>query len=137
MSRITIIVGIVAVIIIVILAVYLVSPGLYGTYGTPQQPVSPTPTREIEVKLRDNYFEPQTITISLNETVRFVLKNEGRVGHTFTIDELGINVRLAPGETKTVEITFNKTGSYTFYCIPHKAIDMIGNLTIVMPAPKY
>ncbi|PWV36652.1 MAG: hypothetical protein DJ555_06140 [Desulfurococcaceae archaeon] len=144
-SRITIIVGIVAVIIIAILAVYLASPGLYGTYGASQQPASPTPptkptpAREVEVKLRDYYFEPRTITISLNETIRFVLRNEGRVSHTFTIDELGINVGLAPGETKTVEITFNKTGSYTFYCIPHKAIDMVGNLTIVMsaPAPKY
>ncbi|MEM2203556.1 MAG: cupredoxin domain-containing protein [Sulfolobales archaeon] len=143
MSRIAIIAGIVAV--IVILTIYLVSPGLFGTYRAPQQPASPTPTtpiptkptpaREIEVKLRDNYFQPRTITISLNETVRFVLKNEGMVGHTFTIDELGINVRLAPGETKTVEIVFNKAASYTFYCIPHRGIGMVGNLTIVMSTP--
>ncbi len=45
--------------------------------------------------------------------MRLVLKNEGRSTHTFTIEELGINVRLAPGETKTIEITPNKVGSYT------------------------
>jgi hypothetical protein len=54
-----------------------------------------------------------------------VLKNEGRSTHTFTIDELGINVRLAPGETKTIEITPNKVGSYTFYCIPHDNLEKL------------
>lgn len=145
MSRIAIIAGVV--VVIVILAIYLASQGLYGTYGVPQQPTSPMlttpiptkpiPTREIEVKLSDYYFEPRAITISLNETVKFVLKNEGRVSHTFTIDELGINVGLAPGETKTIEITFNKAGSYIFYCIPHKGLGMVGDLTIAAPTPRY
>lgn len=63
--------------------------------------------------------------------MRLVLRNEGRVSHTFTIDELGINVRLAPGETKIMEITLSKAASYIFYCIPHRGLGMVGNLTVV------
>ncbi|MEM4969839.1 MAG: cupredoxin domain-containing protein [Sulfolobales archaeon] len=125
----------VVIIILAVVSMYLIYPGLLGgqqMYGLPQtqRTTSAQVSREIEVELDDYYFEPKSISIPLGETVRLVLKNEGRSTHTFTIDELGINVRLAPGETRTIEITPDKVGSYIFYCIPHRALGMVGNITI-------
>jgi hypothetical protein len=40
-------------------------------------------------------------------------ENEERSTHTFTMDELSINARLALEETKRIEINPNKVGSYT------------------------
>jgi len=42
-------------------------------------------SRTVEVKLFDNYFEPKSITVEENETVRFVIKNEGQFLHEFNI----------------------------------------------------
>ncbi|MFZ8824372.1 MAG: cupredoxin domain-containing protein [Desulfurococcales archaeon] len=125
----------VVIIVVVVISLYLVYSGLLGgqqMYGFPQtqRTAGAQVSREIEAELDDYYFQPKSISIPLGEAVRLVLKNEGRSTHTFTIDELGINVRLAPGETKIIEITPNKVGSYTFYCIPHRALRMVGNLTI-------
>ncbi len=104
MRRLILIVGGVA-IVVAILGVYIASSGLFSVYRAPQTPMpSPTtpapatvPVREIVVELGDYYFKPQSIVIRLGETARFVLNNVGKASHTFTIDELGIDVRLAPG----------------------------------------
>ena len=50
-------------------------------------------------------------------------------GHTFTIDELDINVAVAPGETKYITIP-NQTGTYTFYCVIHRQRGMTGTLQL-------
>jgi uncharacterized cupredoxin-like copper-binding protein len=42
-------------------------------------------SREIEVTMMDNYFEPETINIRAGETVRFVIKNYGDFLHEFNI----------------------------------------------------
>jgi plastocyanin len=120
------IIGIGAVVVVIVaVSIYLYSPQTQRTTGVPV-------SREIEVELNDYYFKPKTISIPLGEAVRIVLKNVGRSTHTFTIDELGINMRLAPGETKSIEITASKAGSYVLYCIPHRALGMVGNFTVTL-----
>lgn len=47
-----------------------------------------------------------------------VVHNQDPFWHTFTIDELGIDVKLLPGSSATVDLP-EAAGSYTFYCIPH------------------
>lgn len=42
-------------------------------------------SRTIEIVMSDNYFEPEEITVSAGETVRFVVKNEGGFVHEFNI----------------------------------------------------
>ena len=42
-------------------------------------------TRTVEVVLRDNMFQPETIPVKRGETVRFVLRNEGQLLHEFNI----------------------------------------------------
>ncbi|MCH8156576.1 MAG: cupredoxin domain-containing protein, partial [Nitrospinae bacterium] len=52
--------------------------------------------------------------------------------HTFTIDELGVDVILPHGETTRVEFTPEQTGSFQFYCsVPgHKGAGQVGTITV-------
>jgi len=64
--------------------------------------------------------------------VSIILVNEGRYSHTFTIDALGIDISLSPGERKTIDITApSSPGSYTFYCKPHRGLGMTGNISVI------
>lgn len=42
-------------------------------------------TRTVEIKMFDNYYEPQEITINSEQTVRFVVHNVGEIVHEFNI----------------------------------------------------
>ena len=79
----------------------------------------------------DIYFEPTQVFIAANTDVVFTLPNNGTGPHSFVIDALGINVQLAPGETKTVTINA-PAGTYEYYCdVPgHLAAGMVGTLTV-------
>ncbi len=51
-------------------------------------------------------------TVTLNFKAR-------REYHTFTIDRLGIDEVITPGQTSTFSYTFHVPGTFEFYCIPH------------------
>jgi len=42
-------------------------------------------SRTIEVRLNDNYYEPEEIKVTAGETIRFVLINDGEFVHEFNI----------------------------------------------------
>lgn len=42
-------------------------------------------SRTIEVTMRDNYYEPESISVKAGETIRFRVKNEGALVHEFNI----------------------------------------------------
>jgi uncharacterized cupredoxin-like copper-binding protein len=79
----------------------------------------------------DIYFEPKEISIPANTDVTFTLPNDGAAAHDFSIDELGIQVALPPGETQTVVVNA-PPGSYEYYCnVPgHKEAGMVGTLVV-------
>lgn len=41
--------------------------------------------RTVEIKLGDNFFEPERISVRAGETVRFVVRNDGQLLHEFNI----------------------------------------------------
>ena len=49
-----------------------------------------------------------------------VVRNADPFHHTFTIDELGINIDLLPGEATVVALP-DSPGTYTYYCVPHSS----------------
>jgi len=57
--------------------------GEKSTIGTPGK-VSDT-VRTVEIKMFDNYYEPETISVNEGETVRFIVKNAGELVHEFNI----------------------------------------------------
>jgi uncharacterized cupredoxin-like copper-binding protein len=42
-------------------------------------------SRTVEIMMHDNYYEPESVTVSEGETVRFVVRNEGELVHEFNI----------------------------------------------------
>jgi plastocyanin len=61
-------------------------------------------------------------------TVAVHVDNKDQTLHTFTIDELDVNLTIPAGSTARVEFDA-EPGSYSFYCVPHEA-DMEGTLEV-------
>ncbi|MEK9725871.1 MAG: cupredoxin domain-containing protein, partial [Rhodospirillaceae bacterium] len=60
-------------------------------------------TRTIEVTMRDNFYEPENLTIKEGETVRFIVKNAGEFVHEFNIATPDMHKAHAPEMMMMVE----------------------------------
>src|SRR4051794_237701 len=87
--------------------------------------------RTYEIRARDIYFDPKTLTISADSGVVIELSNQGRAFHNFTIVGRDISVDLPPGEVRQV-VFHPPPGTYQFYCdVPgHRQAGMVGVLTV-------
>jgi uncharacterized cupredoxin-like copper-binding protein len=85
----------------------------------------------VTVVAHDIFFDPDEVTVPADTDVTFALPNEGAAPHNFSIDELGIDVDILPGETQEVVINA-PAGEYEFYCnVPgHKEAGMAGTLIV-------
>ncbi len=117
------------------------SPGSSATIAavssTSPTPASDTAPREIAVTLTDALeIEPSSITVPSGERIRFLVTNRGSTDHEFYVGDMtaqmahdremagmpgmthdepaGIGVK--PGQTKTLEYSFLKPGSYQAAC---------------------
>jgi uncharacterized cupredoxin-like copper-binding protein len=108
--------------------------------------------RTIVLAATDLKFTPMQIAVSIGETVKFEVRNDGQLEHEFVLgseaEQLehdkemaasgGMNmthrngVSVAPGRTGTLIWTFTKAGSLQYAChVPgHYVAGMIGQLTI-------
>ena len=75
------------------------------------------------------FFKPDKLSLTKGKPVRIQVQNTGI--HTFTIDELGVNVPLR-NSSEVVEFTPNKEGRFVYYCaIPgHREGGMLGDLEV-------
>lgn len=113
------------------LAVYPFPTGFVPPVGTP--PTLAESLLELAaVAMFDILYVPETLTIPADTAVTLALTNAGQVDHAFVIDALGIDVRLQPGETRTITIEA-PTGTYEYFSdIPgQRDAGMIGTLTAV------
>ena len=83
-------------------------------------------TDEVTLELDDYYFEPTFLKASPGATIHVELENEGDDTHTFTIDSLGIDQEVAPGDSATVDVTLPQEGAVRFYCRFHGNMGMQG-----------
>ncbi len=120
----------------------------FGREGDPQKAV-----RTIHVDMSDKMrFSPDTITVKQGETVKFVVKNSGKIMHEFvlgTMNELKEHSALmqkfpgmehadpymahvAPGKTETIVWQFTKAGNFHFGCLlpGHFEAGMVGKLAV-------
>lgn len=88
--------------------------------------------RVVEILVTDWSFTPSTITAKKGELLELrLVVDDGE--HSFTSQALGLDVPLAEGETTTVTIPTDATGTFSFRCaVPcgpgHK--DMVGEIVI-------
>ena len=89
----------------------------------------------LTVELKDNgglgpfEFDPEDLTFIAGETVNFTFESESQL-HTFTVEDLGIDVSVDGGETVGFSFTFDKPGKYDLICIPHEKLGMVGTITV-------
>lgn len=114
--------------------------------------------RSIEVGMADNMrFTPARIDVRQGETVKFVVRNTGKVMHEFVIGTKSENGKHAemmvkfpnmehdepymahvpPGKTGEIVWTFNRAGEFEFACLiaGHYQGGMVGTITVT-PAGK-
>lgn len=110
--------------------------------------------RTIEINMMDNMrFSPERIEIKEGETVRFVVKNSGKVMHEMVLGtkkELDEHAALmakfpgmeheepymthvGPGKTGEIVWTFNRPGEFDFACLiaGHYQAGMVGKVNVV------
>jgi len=110
-------------------------------------------TRTIEMKMLDTMrFEPGVINVRTGETIRFVIKNAGKIQHELVIGtraELAEHaalmvkfpgmehdepymVHVGPGKVGTLTWTFNRPGEFEFGCLiaGHFEAGMLGKIRV-------
>ncbi len=121
----------------------------WGVAGSPK-----SVTRTIAVSMSDTMrFSPGKIAVMQGDTIKFVLRNDGKVMHEFVIgtskeldEHAALMVRfpnmehdepymahVAPGKTGTIVWTFNRAGAFDFACLiaGHYQAGMVGKITVV------
>jgi glucose dehydrogenase/plastocyanin len=85
----------------------------------------------VTVAMVDIDFNPAAFSIPAGTDVPVSLPNNGALPHNFSIDELGIDVDVAAGDTGSTTINA-AAGEYQYYCnVPgHRGAGMVGTLTV-------
>lgn len=76
-------------------------------------------TRTIQIKLIDNAFEPETVTVKAGETVRFVLTNTGQLLHEFNLGTAAMHA-----EHQKEMAMMAQHGMFTATGVDHKMMKM-------------
>ena len=74
-------------------------------------------------------FDPAEFRFETGQEVTFALAAETEF-HTFTVDELEIDVSIDAGETIPFTFTFNRPGTFELICIPHQNLGMVGEIVV-------
>ncbi len=109
--------------------------------------------RSIDVGMSDTMrFTPERISVKLGETLRFVVRNNGKQMHEFVIGTKAENAKHAelmlkfpnmehdepymahvpPGKMGQIVWTFNRAGTFEFACLiaGHYQAGMVGTITV-------
>lgn len=109
--------------------------------------------RTIEISMGDDMrFKPDQLVIKSGETIRFRVKNTGKLLHEFVIGTKAENAKHAelmmkfpgmehdeaymahvdPGKTGEIVWTFNRVGEFEFACLiaGHFQAGMVGTITV-------
>ncbi|HKZ50921.1 MAG TPA: plastocyanin/azurin family copper-binding protein [Dehalococcoidia bacterium] len=89
------------------------------------------------ISIGDNFFAPANVTVPVGTTVRWT--HNGSLPHTVT-SETGV---FDSGTTSdkylrsgaTFQFTFTQPGSYPYYCFLHRALGMVGTITVAQVTP--
>jgi cytochrome c oxidase subunit 2 len=106
-------------------------PSQAAAAATAPAPTTVTTAADVTIEMKDIKFVPNEFEIPADKPVTVLLKNTGAAQHDFSIDALHIQVAVAPGESKTIEINA-PAGKYDFYCnVPgHKEGGMVGVMKV-------
>ncbi|MGH7605787.1 MAG: cupredoxin domain-containing protein [Gemmatimonadales bacterium] len=94
-------------------------------------PVTVIDSLHVIVAMRNFAFVPDTITIPVGATVTWVnCEPVGTEPHTTTSDTTGIWDSGEFGVGLRFSRRFPTAGTFPYHCIPHRALDMIGQIVV-------
>lgn len=82
---------------------------------------------DLAVTAEDIEFQPESLDAASGTVAVFVTNNDPTL-HTFTIDELDVDLDIPANSTARIEFEAD-AGDYEFYCVPHEE-DMKGTFEI-------
>jgi plastocyanin len=83
----------------------------------------------LDVTLDDFFISPTFTKATPGQEVTVKIKNSGGTTHTFTSRSLGVDVELAPGKSRTIDVSMpERKGAYLVYCRIHRSSGMEGAL---------
>ena len=85
-------------------------------------------TQSVEVTAADFAFDPTTIEAEPGQEIEVTFVNNDSADHTFTVQDLDVNVQAAAGETADVTFTAPDSGTVEFVCSFHD--QMIGEISV-------
>lgn len=92
--------------------------------------------REIEVILRDNFFEPAEIRLKVGEAATIEAKNEGVAIHNMHVlsaategEDFRSEPLINPGQESKFDVQFSTAGTYQFQCDLHLP-GMVGQIIV-------
>ena len=96
--------------------------------GAPAAPAA----LDVTIHAKDISYDTTAITAKAGQTVNVTFINDGALDHTFLIDGVVTEQKVAAGATTTFSFTAPAAGSYPYYCnvAGHKEAGMVGTLTV-------
>jgi plastocyanin len=91
------------------------------TYSSKQE------STEHVVEMHKMKFVPDSITVKLGDTIKFVNKDSSL--HNVVVKSLKINSKYIR-KNEHLDIKPSKTGKHEYYCQPHKTMGMKGTITV-------
>jgi uncharacterized cupredoxin-like copper-binding protein len=94
------------------------------------------PPQQITIGGTDDFrFNPSTVTVTAGQPLQVSFQNGGEIVHDFTAQQgLGKPVTILEqgGQTGTATITYDKPGTYKFFCSQpgHDQLGMHGTITV-------
>jgi plastocyanin len=81
---------------------------------------------QLDMAVDDFFFAPTFVKAAPGATLTLELENEGGVPHTFTVESLGVDETLQPGDRREVQLTLPQSGVVNFICRFHVGQGMQG-----------
>jgi plastocyanin len=102
---------------------------LFGACGNPDE-TETAASQQVELEAYDFYFEETQFLFDLGARVNVELVNAGDNTHSFTADDLDIDVEVGSGESTNIEFEVpDEPGIFDFYCKYHPD-DMKGTISV-------
>ncbi len=113
-----------------IAAMALVLTGCFAKQNTREEaPAGEQGTQEVGIDLVNAAFAPKAIEARAGQPLIVELHNKGFTAHTFTSEQLGVDVVLERGQDRTITISPQPAGTNRFYCRFHQGEGMRGQVS--------
>ena len=83
---------------------------------TVQSETKMQPTREISVIFTEEGYYPRSISVFEGEKVRFFVTSTTDKPHCFIVESHKVFLSATKGKISESEVTFDKPGTFSFYC---------------------